>query len=144
MVVNVNTTLTITAKFYSHCVVFKLLERILFTRIELFDLIKPLINPLQRGFKKQQGCLMTSFLIKEAIQFAKEKGSKVYACFLDVRKAFYQVWHDGLFYKLYNCGINRTILKVIMNFIQIWRVVLKHRNINQNGSPFNMAPYKGK
>ena len=58
---------------------------------------------------------MTSFLVKEAIQFAKEKSSKVYTCFLDVRKAFDQVWHDGLFYKLYNCDINRTILKVIMN-----------------------------
>ena len=81
-------------------VVLKLLERILLTRIELFDAIKPPIHPLQGGFKKQQGCLMTSFLVKEAIQFAKEKGSKVYACFLDVRKAFDQVWHDGLFYKL--------------------------------------------
>ena len=71
------------------------------TRIELFDAIEPPIHPLQGGFKKQQGCLMTSFLVKEAIQFAKEKGSEVYACFLDVRKAFDQVWHDGLFYKLY-------------------------------------------
>ena len=96
-------------------VVFKLLERILLTRIELSDAIEPPIHPLLEGFKKQQGCLMTSFLVKEAIQFAKEKGSKVYACFLDVRKAFDQVWHDGLFYKLYNRGINRTMLKVIMN-----------------------------
>ena len=34
---------------------------------------------------------MTSFLVKEALQFASENGSKVYACFLDVKKAFDQV-----------------------------------------------------
>ena len=80
-------------------VVLKLLERILLTRIELSDAIEPPIHPLQEGFKKQQGCLMTSFLVKKAIQFAKEKGSKVYACFLDVRKAFDQVWHNEFIYR---------------------------------------------
>ena len=96
-------------------VVLKLLERILLTRIELFDVINPPIHSMQGGFKKQQGCLMTSFLVKEALQFAREKGSKVYTCFLDVKKAFDQVWHDGLFYKLYNCGVNKVIVKVIIN-----------------------------
>ena len=96
-------------------VLLKLLERILLTRIELFDEISPPIHSLQGGFKKQQGCLITSFIVKEAIQYAKEKNSKVYACFLDVKKAFDQVWHDGLFYKLYKCGVNRTVLKTIIN-----------------------------
>ena len=48
---------------------------------------------------------MTSFLVKEALQFARQKGNKV---------AFDQVWHDGLIYKLYNCGVNQVILKVII------------------------------
>ena len=96
-------------------VLLKLLERILLTRIELFDDISPPIHSVQGGFKKQQGCLITSFIVKEAIQYAKEKNSKVYACFLDVKKAFDQVWHDGLFYKLYKCGVNKTVLKTIIN-----------------------------
>ena len=86
---------------------------------------------------------MTSFLVKEAIQFAKEKGSKVNTCFLDVRKAFDQVWHNGLFYKLYNCGINRTILKVIMNLYTDMESCVKIRRINQHGSLFDRAPDKG-
>ena len=36
-----------------------------------------------------------------------EQGSKVFSCFLDVRKAFDTIWIDGLLYKLYHeLGIN--------------------------------------
>ena len=31
-----------------------------------------------------------------------EQGSKVFSCFLDVRKAFDTIWIDGLLYKLYD------------------------------------------
>ena len=87
---------------------------------------------------------MTSFLVKEAIQFAKEKGSKVNTCFLDVRKAFDQVWHNGLFYKLYNCGINRTILKVIMNLYTDMESCVKtqaHKSAGFPVSPFLYLVY---
>ena len=96
-------------------VVLKLLVKILLTRIQLFDVINPPIHPMQGGLKKQQGCLMTSFLVKESLEFAREKGSKVYACFLDVKKAFDQVWHDGLFYKLNKSGVKNVLLKLIIN-----------------------------
>ena len=58
---------------------------------------------------------MTSFLLRESIFYAKENGSKLYVCFLDVKKAFDCVWHDGLFYKLYNSGINKAFCRLIVN-----------------------------
>ena len=48
---------------------------------------------------------MSSLMLKECISFAKENHSKLFACFLDIHKAFDKVWHNGLFVQLYNTGI---------------------------------------
>ena len=96
-------------------VLLKLLERIVLTRIQLFDNLNPPIHPLQGGFQKNIGCLITSFMLRESIFYASENGSKVFVCFLDVKKAFDCVWHEGLFYKLYHSGINKVLCKLIIN-----------------------------
>lgn len=96
-------------------VILKLLERILLTRIQLFENITQPIHSLQGGFKKNLGCLMTSFLLRESIFSAKENSSKLFVCFLDVKKAFDHVWHEGLFYKLYHSGISKQIYHLIVN-----------------------------
>ena len=72
-------------------------------------------NPLQRGFQQGMGCTMTSLLLQESVHYAKENGSKLYICFLDAKKAFYKVWHDGLLLKLYERGIDLYIWKVIIS-----------------------------
>ena len=56
---------------------------------------------------------MTSFLVKESINFCKEKDSKLFSCFLNARQAFDKVWHEGLIYKLYLLGIDITLLKTV-------------------------------
>ncbi len=42
-----------------------------------------------------------------------EQGKRMYACFVDFQKAFDSVWHDGLFRKLENMGINGNLLGLI-------------------------------
>ena len=39
--------------------------------------------------------------------------TKVYACFVDFRKAFDSVWHDGLLYKLLQINVRGNFYKVI-------------------------------
>ena len=63
--------------------VLKLFERILLNRISSMQ--KP-FHPLQGGFQKGMGCTMTSFLLQESVNYAKENGSKLYICFLDAKK----------------------------------------------------------
>ena len=48
------------------------------------------------------GCTEASFSILETIHDMLERGSKVFGCFLEVRKAFDTVWIDGLLYKLFS------------------------------------------
>ena len=56
---------------------------------------------MQFCFKEGVGCIEASFTILETINHMLERGSKVFGCFLDVRKAFDTVWIDGLLYKLF-------------------------------------------
>ena len=75
---------------------------VILKRLEKFSKDKNYFSHLQFGFKNGTGCIEASFLINEAINHFAERGSKVFACFLDVRKAFDTVWIDGLFFKLFS------------------------------------------
>ena len=58
-----------------------------------------LTRALQSGFQPNMGCMMTSFMVRESIHFAKKQGSKLFMCFLDIRQAFDRVWQDLLIVK---------------------------------------------
>ena len=80
-------------------VVIKIFEMVILKRLEKFA--NDYFSHLQFGFKNGTGCIEASFLINEAISYFVERGSKGFACFLDVHKAFDTVWIDGLFFKLF-------------------------------------------
>ncbi|MES9994111.1 MAG: reverse transcriptase family protein [Candidatus Thiodiazotropha sp.] len=93
--------------------ILKLFERLIL-RMLYDDMEKP-FNILQGGFRPLTGCNMSSLMLKECILYAKEHQSKLFACFLDVQKAFDKVWHNGLFLKLYNMGIRSKLLRVVID-----------------------------
>ena len=76
--------------------------RILLTRIQLFDDICPPIHSLQGGFKKQQGCLITSFIVKEAIQYAKKRTVKFMPVSLMSKKRLIKFGMMGYFINFIN------------------------------------------
>ena len=58
-------------------------------------------SDLQFGFSEGVGCIEASYVISETVNQAVEQGDKVFACFLDIRKAFDTVWHNGLLFNVY-------------------------------------------
>ena len=69
---------------------------------------------MQFGFSEGVGCLGASYVISESINQLLEKGGKLFACFLDVCKAFDTVWIPGLLYKLkHELGIDSQLWLVI-------------------------------
>ncbi|MCG7879141.1 MAG: reverse transcriptase domain-containing protein [Candidatus Thiodiazotropha endolucinida] len=77
----------------SSCIL-KLFERLLLHRAE--SALSIPLNSMQGGFRATLGCNMSSLMLRECVSFAKENHSKLFACFLDVQKAFDSVWHNGL------------------------------------------------
>ena len=65
----------------------------------------------------QESCssLHTAWLIREIIAENVDKGKTVYIGLLDIKKAYDTVWHNGLFYQLYNIGINGKTWRIIRN-----------------------------
>ena len=92
----------------------KIYEMILLNRLEKFAADNEYFSELQFGFREGVGCIEASFTILETINHMLERGSKVFSCFLDVRKAFDTVWIDGLLFKLFSeLGINGRMWLVI-------------------------------
>ena len=99
------------AMFSVFCKVFELL---ILRRLEAIAQEKGYFSHLQFGFQEGVSCLEASFVISESISRMIEQGSKVFSCFLDVRKAFDTIWIDGLLYKLYHeLGINSKLWLII-------------------------------
>ena len=74
---------------------------ILVNRFEQFASQKGYFSQMQFGFQEGVGCVEASFTILETISHMLERGSKIFGCFLDVRKAFDTVWIACLLFKLF-------------------------------------------
>ena len=73
---------------------------LLSTLCKIYEMIrweKCYFSQLQFGFSEGVGCIEASLTINHML----ERRSKVFGCFLDVRKAFDTVWVDGVPYKLF-------------------------------------------
>ena len=75
---------------------------ILLNRLEKYAAEIGFFSEMQFGFQEGVGCNEAFFTIIETINHMLERGSKIFSCFLDVRKAFDTVWIDGLLYKLFS------------------------------------------
>ena len=92
--------------YRGHCIssaLLKLICSLVNNRLQIFAEKHNLISKNQIGFKKQcrtsDHLLTLKAIVKKYVTLGKQK---IYACFVDFKKAFDSVGQQGLFYKLEN------------------------------------------
>lgn len=78
----------------------KLFSILINNRLKKFLDDNNIISKYQIGFCANKRTSDHIFVLKCLIEEAKSKKSRIYSCFIDLRKAFDTVWIEGLLYKL--------------------------------------------
>ena len=76
----------------------------------------------QSGFRKSRATKWPSFSLSQTIMESFNRGEHVIAAFLDVEKAFENVWHNGLRYKIYQLDLPIKLCRWLSGFL-VGRVV---------------------
>ena len=95
----------------------KLLEKAVTDNISNWSETNKKFNKQQNGFRKNRSTNHNLLKLFETIKLGFCKGHPTTGIFLDVEKAFDQVWFDGLLFKLTSMGLNRKLIRWISNFL---------------------------
>ena len=94
----------------------KVFNTVLNNRLDSFLIERNIIDSCQIGFTKNARTADHMFILKTLIdKYCSKAGGRLYACFVDFRKAFDSVIHDGLRFKLLELGIGTKFYNIIKN-----------------------------
>ena len=82
-----------------------------------FFLEKKIITLHQFGLKPDDSCINQLLSITHEIHKYFDNGLEVRCVFLDISKAFYKVWHDGIIFKLEQNSISGDLLYFLIDFL---------------------------
>ena len=91
----------------------KLFNAIMNSRIYAFLEERGIIKPEQGGFTKKFRTQDHIFTIQSIVKKYLTKNKKVYACYVDLKKAYDSVWREGLLHKLRKNGIDKKTVNII-------------------------------
>ena len=95
----------------------KLMEALVLTRLQSVIEGRKLIDPEQKGFRKNHSTTNAVLRFTESIADGFNKGLATAAIFVDLKGAFDRVWRNGLVHKLYKMGITGRMLRWVQNFL---------------------------
>ena len=98
------------------CVLYKILERLIYTRIE--PLINPLLPKVRAGFRRDKSTVDQVVLLNQNIEDSFETKKKAGAVFIDLTAAYDTVWHCGLTCKLLRLLPDKHMVTMIMELVR--------------------------
>ena len=75
------------------------------------------------GYQAGKGTEFCWALLNDCVAYFNEGGSPVYMCTLDAVKCFYNIWHEGVFYKLWN-RMDIVHWRLLYNWYKFMRVTV--------------------
>ena len=100
----------------------KLFERVIEKRLRKHLEDNGFFSKYQSGFKKSKSTNDNLFRLSQTIMESLNRGELVIAAFLDVEKAFDNVWHNGLSYKIYELDVPTKLCRWLSDFL-VGRVI---------------------
>ena len=97
--------------------IMKLFERVIEQRLRSHLEDIGFINKHQSGFRRAKSTDDHLFRLSQSIMESFNRGEHVVAAFLDVEKAFDNVWHNGLRYKIFQLGLPTKITRWLSDFL---------------------------
>ena len=108
--------------------IMKLFERVIKQRLRSHLEQIGFINKHQSGFRRANSTSDHLFRLSQSIMESFNGRQHVVAAFLDVEKAFDNVWHSGLRYKIFQLDLPAKITRWLSDFL-VGRVI----QVNVNG-----------
>lgn len=96
----------------------KLFERVILNRVQDHVSTNNILPPEQFGFRKGHSTAHQLFRVVNIIKKNKSVAKSTVMGLLDVEKAFDNVWHDGLVYKLYRYNFPNYLIKIIQHYLK--------------------------
>ena len=108
--------------------VMKLFERVIEQRLRSHLENIGILHKHQSGFRRAKSTDYHLFKLSQSIMESFNRGEHVVAAFLDVEKAFDNVWHNGLRYKIFQLDLPTKMTRWLFDFL-VGRVI----RVNVNG-----------
>ena len=97
--------------------IMKLFERVIEQRLRSHLEQIGFINKHQSGLRRAKSTDDHLFRLSQSIMESFNRGEHVVAAFLDVEKAFYNVWHNGLRYKIFQLDLPTKMTRWLSDFL---------------------------
>ena len=112
--------------------IMKLFERVIEQRLRSHLEHIGFINKHQSGFRKAKSTDDQLFRLSQSIMENFNRGEHVVAAFLDVEKAFDNVWHNGLRYKIFQLDLPTKMTRWLSDFLVGRLIQVNVNNFSSN------------